>query len=263
MYLSIQAPLETAEPIQREAEEQGGSFSLLVPGGLPDPVKGETCVCPDLNGSCLGLPDSLLHGLHQVLSVVDQHLSGLVEKGMRDVVMRISESNSDLLYSSKNNNKHCLPALTPLRWCWYDPTWWPWLWTGFWAECWWWGYVHTPGSRSESQQREKKCDSKTDKVSSLPSEKTLTPLFHSLTETRELTWSRLVRIRLSVHCLATSFASRVTSSEALAMSLAHWMRARLLPLPPRTRRDISAMSKAIRLAAPMMSFPYEVQRQRG
>lgn len=68
-------------------------------------------------------------------------------------------------------------------------------------------------------------------------------------------------MRLSVHCLATSLASRVTSSEALAMSLAHWMRARLFPLPPRTRRDISAMSKAIRLAAPMMSFPYEVRQE--
>lgn len=64
-------------------------------------------------------------------------------------------------------------------------------------------------------------------------------------------------MRLSVHCLATSLASRVTSSEALAMSLAHWIRARLFPLPPRTRRDISAMSKAIRLAAPMMSFPWD------
>lgn len=80
-------------------------------------------------------------------------------------------------------------------------------------------------------------------------------------KTTELTWSRLVRMRLSVHCLATSFASRVTSSEALAMSLAHWMRARLFPLPPRTRRDISAMSKAIRFAAPMMSFPYEVREE--
>lgn len=65
-----------------------------------------------------------------------------------------------------------------------------------------------------------------------------------------------------MHCLATSLASRVTSSEALAMSLAHWMRARLLPPPcPRTRRDISAMSKAIRLAAPMMSFPCGVRQE--
>lgn len=70
-----------------------------------------------------------------------------------------------------------------------------------------------------------------------------------------LTCNRFVRIRLSVHCLATSLASRVTSSEALAMSLAHWIRARLFPLPPRTRRDISAMSRAMRLAAPMMSLP--------
>lgn len=36
-----------------------------------------------------------------------------------------------------------------------------------------------------------------------------------------LTCSRLVLIRLSVHCFATSLASLVTSSEALAMSLAH------------------------------------------
>lgn len=41
------------------------------------------------------------------------------------------------------------------------------------------------------------------------------------------------------------------------MSLAHWMRARLFPLPPRTNRDISAISKAMRLAAPMMSFPWK------
>ncbi len=62
-------------------------------------------------------------------------------------------------------------------------------------------------------------------------------------------------MRLSVHCLATSLARRVTSSEALAMSLAHWMSALLFPLAPRTRRDISAISRAMRLAAPMMSLP--------
>lgn len=67
-------------------------------------------------------------------------------------------------------------------------------------------------------------------------------------------------MRLSVHCLATSLASRVTSSDALAMSLAHWMRARLLPLPPLTRRDISAMSSAMRFAAAMMSFPCTEQQ---
>lgn len=72
-----------------------------------------------------------------------------------------------------------------------------------------------------------------------------------------LTCSRLVRIRLSVHCLATSLASLVTSSEALAISLAHWISARLFPLPPRTSRDISAISRAIRLAAAMMSLPCE------
>lgn len=69
------------------------------------------------------------------------------------------------------------------------------------------------------------------------------------------TCRRLVLILLSVHCLATSLASLVTSSDALAMSLAHWISARLLPLPPRTSRDISAISRAIRLAAAMMSLP--------
>ncbi|TNN56141.1 AP-3 complex subunit mu-1 [Liparis tanakae] len=68
---------------------------------------------------------------------------------------------------------------------------------------------------------------------------------------------KLVLMRLSVHCLATSLASLVTSSEALAMSLAHWIIARLFPLPPRTSRDISAISRAIRLAAAMMSLPWE------
>lgn len=72
-----------------------------------------------------------------------------------------------------------------------------------------------------------------------------------------LTCSRLVLMRLSVHCLATSLASLVTSSEALAMSFAHWINARLFPLPPRTSRDISAISRAIRLAAAMMSLPCE------
>lgn len=66
-------------------------------------------------------------------------------------------------------------------------------------------------------------------------------------------------MRLSVHCLATSLARRVTSSEALAMSLAHWMSALLFPPLPRTSRDISAISRAMRLAAPMMSLPYKKQ----
>lgn len=57
---------------------------LLVPGGLSDPVKGEACISPDLDGSRFSLPDGLLHGLHQVLGIVDQHLSSLLEKKHRD-----------------------------------------------------------------------------------------------------------------------------------------------------------------------------------
>lgn len=63
----------------REAEERR-ALVLLVPGGLPDPVEGEACVRSDLDGSCLRLPDRLLDRLHQVLSVVHQHLGGLLAR---------------------------------------------------------------------------------------------------------------------------------------------------------------------------------------
>lgn len=53
---------------------------LLVPGGLSDPVEGEACICSDLDGSCFCLSDCLLDRLHQVLSVVDQHLSSLSKR---------------------------------------------------------------------------------------------------------------------------------------------------------------------------------------
>lgn len=60
-----------------------GIFALvlpsLVPGCLADPVQGESGVCADLDGGGLGFPHRLLHGLHQVLSVMDQHLCGLQE----------------------------------------------------------------------------------------------------------------------------------------------------------------------------------------
>lgn len=66
----------------REAEERR-ALVLLVPGGLPDPVEGEACVRSDLDGSCLRLPDRLLDRLHQVLSVVHQHLGGLLGERRR------------------------------------------------------------------------------------------------------------------------------------------------------------------------------------
>lgn len=49
----------------------------LVPGGLAHPAEGESCVRADLDGSCFRLSDRLLHRLHQILGVVDQHLRGL------------------------------------------------------------------------------------------------------------------------------------------------------------------------------------------
>lgn len=56
---------------------------LLVPGGLSNPVEGEACIRSDLDGSCLCLSDRLLNRLHQVLSIVDQHLSSLLERQLR------------------------------------------------------------------------------------------------------------------------------------------------------------------------------------
>ena len=97
----------------------------------------------------------------------------------------------------------------------------------------------------------------------LPTPATLRPPPPQHTHTLFLsTCKRLVLIRLSVHCLATSLANRVTSSEALAMSLAHWISARLVPLPPLTSRDISAINRAMRLAAAMMSLPWREARHR-
>lgn len=52
-------------------------FSLLVPGGLAHPAEGEARVCADLDGGRFCFSDCLLHRLHQILGVVDQHLGGL------------------------------------------------------------------------------------------------------------------------------------------------------------------------------------------
>lgn len=54
--------------------------SLLVPGSLAHPTKGEPSVCADLDGRCFGLPDSFLHRLHQILGIMDQHLRGLIRE---------------------------------------------------------------------------------------------------------------------------------------------------------------------------------------
>lgn len=59
---------------------------LLVPGGLSDPVEGEACIRSDLDGSCFCLSDCLLDRLHQVLSVVDQHLSSLSKREFSDEI---------------------------------------------------------------------------------------------------------------------------------------------------------------------------------
>lgn len=73
----------TAQWPHCEAEQQR-TLVLLVPRGLPDPVEGEACICSDLDGRCLRLPDRLLDRLHQVLSVVHQHLGGLLGKSRRE-----------------------------------------------------------------------------------------------------------------------------------------------------------------------------------
>lgn len=66
--------------IEPAGEKGTAAILLLVPGGLSDPVEGEACIRSDLDGSCLCLSDCLLNRLHQVLSIVDQHLSSLLER---------------------------------------------------------------------------------------------------------------------------------------------------------------------------------------
>lgn len=84
---------------------------LLVPGGLSDPVQGETSIRADLDGSRLSLPDRLLHGLHQVLSIVDQHLGGLSENKLKyDEVVRILRRSCD-----QTRERRRSPAQTPLH----------------------------------------------------------------------------------------------------------------------------------------------------
>ena len=51
--------------------------SVLVPRLLPHPPQSDPGVGPDLDGGGLGRRDGLLDGLHEVLSVANQHLGGL------------------------------------------------------------------------------------------------------------------------------------------------------------------------------------------
>lgn len=64
-----------------------------------------------------------------------------------------------------------------------------------------------------------------------------------------------VRMRLSVHSRASSLARRVTSSLASAIALAQAMRSRFEPpWSPRTNCDSRPISRAIFLAAAMISL---------
>ena len=54
------------------------SSSVLVPRLLADPLEPDARVGPDLDGGGLRGRDGLLDGLHQVLRVAYQHLSGLL-----------------------------------------------------------------------------------------------------------------------------------------------------------------------------------------
>uniref|UniRef100_A0A2M3ZRX4 Putative secreted peptide n=1 Tax=Anopheles braziliensis TaxID=58242 RepID=A0A2M3ZRX4_9DIPT len=75
---------------------------------------------------------------------------------------------------------------------------------------------------------------------------------------RSHTCSRLVRIRLSVHWRASSFANRVTSSDASAIFFAVAISSRLLPFESaRTSSERRAISTAIRLAAAMISLSFD------
>lgn len=267
--------------------------SLLVPGGLAHPAEGETCIRADLDGGCFCFSDSLLHWLHQILGIVDQHLCGLVRKqwgkrqlggkqvrGMRKLLKEIANSLVTLdasVFRGQNINH----GLQSQRYSWqelqiYQNN----VWFNQYSQiccynraaltcC----YILVPqtyllwllladvgpsqhGGLDGREDLQLSADGGDSFAHLLEENKVFLRFLHwSLSSTFILTCSRLVRIRLSVHCLATSLASLVTSSEALAISLAHWISARLFPLPPRTSRDISAISRAIRLAAAMMSLP--------
>ena len=52
-------------------------LSVLIPRLLPHPAQLDPRVCPDLDGGRLGSRHRLLHRLHEVLSVANQHLGGL------------------------------------------------------------------------------------------------------------------------------------------------------------------------------------------
>lgn len=75
------------------------SPSLLVPGGLAHPTKGEPSVCADLDGRRFGLPDRFLHRLHQILGIMNQHLRGLIEEGgVRTVAVKQHEVTPEICY---------------------------------------------------------------------------------------------------------------------------------------------------------------------
>ena len=73
-----------------------GVRSVLVPRLLPHPPQSDPGVRPDLDGGRLGRRDGLLHGLHQVLSVADQHLGGL------DVLLRPLGAQHGRLHRGQN-----------------------------------------------------------------------------------------------------------------------------------------------------------------
>uniref|UniRef100_A0A6B0UF92 Uncharacterized protein n=1 Tax=Ixodes ricinus TaxID=34613 RepID=A0A6B0UF92_IXORI len=71
---------------------------------------------------------------------------------------------------------------------------------------------------------------------------------------RSQTCRMLVLMRLSVHMRASSFARRVTSSDASAICLAQAIRSFLVPPSPRTSWLRRAIRMAILLAAAMISL---------
>lgn len=52
-------------------------WCLLIPWGLSDPAQSESGICSYLNGCCFSFSHSFLHRLHEVLGVMNQHLSCL------------------------------------------------------------------------------------------------------------------------------------------------------------------------------------------
>ena len=201
--------------LKERLKEHTLDVSVLIPGLLPDPPQLDSCLGPDLDGCSLSSGHSLLDRLHQILSIANQHLcclQVLLGACKRENYWMIAknclkywtgnESGTDAVcqsapnFTSKDEFKMFayleLPALLL------------WLLTIFSTASLLLGFSHTPTVSSEKYLINHRV------------EKYLGQL--------------TVLILLSVHSIASSLASLVTSSDASAIALAMEISSFLLPL---------------------------------